>query len=527
MLSPICWMTVSFLILSTIKNAKRTTLMDVTILKKPSVSQGVFTVLLLVQPLLDVLSYFMQALGATEVTTVLRTVLLFAISFYGFAISDRRRVYWILWAGIAGFWLLHAGNCLRIGYMNPLSDAGEYLKLVQFPLWTLSFGDMLRLGAGDRGRPEAVLSLDFLLILLIIALSFLTGMPEYTYAGAKIGLLGWFAVPTAQSAIVSMLTPALLLFAWRTQRLWVFCLAALLGFGLLYCTGTRLAYYSAILIAAAFLPALLLAGGKQRLCCIPLVLVLAVLVLCRNSSPMAQRRAAADQSYDMYQAQTDRIMGKDKDFVYTGGELPEEVAGKIRRVYEEVYTQENALGQPLLGDLLDRFGTERVMAHYDYTTRASVLYHTRTKKLAVLEMVWEEEDLPTRILGMEYANSVIHGNPYDPENDFPALFYYYGYLGTGLYLLFAGYFLAILAAGLFRNLRRLADYITPELTAFAVMFCLGLGAAQFSGNVLRRPSVIVYLALAGAAIGCCVRGGRERKLFARYESRPSVTMKKL
>lgn len=501
--------------------------MDVTILKKPSVSQGVFTVLLLIQPFLDVLSYFMQALEATAVTTALRTVLLFAVSLYGFAITDRRRVYWILWAGIAGFWLLHAGNCLRIGYGDPLADAGEYLKLVQFPLWTLSFADMLRLGAGDRGRPEGVLSLNFLAILLIIALSFLTGLPEYTYAGAKIGLLGWFAVPTAQSAIVSMLTPALLLFAWRVQRLWVFCLAALLGFGLLYCTGTRLTYFSAILIAAAFLPALLLAGGKQRLYCIPLAAALVLLVLCRNSSPMAQRRAAADESYDMYQSQTDEIMGEDKDYVYAGGELPEEIAVKIRRVYEEVYTQENALGQPLLGDLLDRFGTERVMAHYNYTTRASVLYHARTKKLAVLEMAWEDQDLPTRILGIEYGNSVIHDNPYDPENDFPALFYYYGYLGTALYLLFAAYFLLALAVGFFRSLGRLSDYVTPELTAFAVMFCLGLGAAQFSGNVLRRPSVTVYLALAGAAISCCIRSGWGDKLFARYERRPSVTMKKL
>ncbi len=501
--------------------------MNMSTLKKPAVSQGFFAVLLLIQPPLDVLSYFMQSLEATAVTTAIRTFLLFAVSLYGFAITDRRKVYWAFYAGIAGFWLLHALNCLRVGYADPLADGGEFLKLAQFPLWTLSFVTLLRQGAGGRGWAEGVLSLNLVAILLIIALSFATGLPEYTYAGAKIGFLGWFAVPTAQSAIVSMLTPALLFCAWRTQRLWVFCLASALGFGLLYCTGTRLAYFSAILIAAAFLPGILLAGGRQRLCCIPLAAALGVLVLCRNASPMAQRRAAADQSYDIYQAQADQIMGEDRDFRFTGEPLPEDLAGKIRRVYEEVYTQENAAGQPLLGDLLERFGTDRVMAHYQYTTKASVLYHVRTKKLAVLEMSWEDQDMLTKALGMEYANSQINGNPYDPENDFPALFYYYGYLGTALYLLFAGYFLWALLAGFFKNLSRLAGYITPELTAYAVMFCLGLGAAQFSGNVLRRPSVTVYLALAGAAIFCLTRGDREGKLFARYERRPSVTMKKL
>ena len=95
--------------------------------------------LLLVQPLLDVLSYFMQNLGMTALTTALRTVLLFAVSLYGFAISDRKRLYGLLWGVAGGFWLLHMLNCFRLGYQDPVGDAAEYLKLVQFPLWTAVF----------------------------------------------------------------------------------------------------------------------------------------------------------------------------------------------------------------------------------------------------------------------------------------------------------------------------------------------------------------------------------------------------
>ena len=192
--------------------------------------------LLLVQPLLDVLSYFMQNLGMTALTTALRTVLLFAVSLYGFAISDRKRLYGLLWGVAGGFWLLHMLNCFRLGYQDPVGDAAEYLKLVQFPLWTAVFLTFFRQRPGLDLRAAALLAGNFALILLVIGLSYLTGRPAYTYdlpaRDFQKGLLGWFGVPNAQSAIVSMLAPGLLLWAWRTERLWVFSGACGLGLGL-------------------------------------------------------------------------------------------------------------------------------------------------------------------------------------------------------------------------------------------------------------------------------------------------------
>ena len=58
-----------------------------------------------------------------------------------------------------------------------------------------------------------------------------------------------------------------------------------------------------------------------------------------------------------------------------------------------------------------------------------------------------------------------------------------------------------------------------------MLYVLGLGAAQFSGQVLRKPSVTVYLSLAAAQLYGLTKGSG--KLFARYDSRPAVTMKKL
>lgn len=491
--------------------------------------------LLLVQPLLDVLSYFMQGLGMTALTTALRTVLLFAVCAYGFAISDRKKLYGLLWGAAGGFWLLHMLNCFRLGYQDPVGDAAEYLKLIQFPLWTAAFLTFFRQRPGLDLRAAGMLAGNFALILLIIGLSYLTGMPAYTYdlpaRGFQKGLLGWFGVPNAQSAIVSMLAPGLLLWAWRTERLWVFSAACGLGLGLLYFTGTRLTYYSSVLLALGFLALLGLAalGGGDRkripLFCAPLAVMLVLVLAFRGQSVMAQRQALTADAYAEYQAQADRILGEGWD--YEGGEPSPAELEKITRVYEEVYTQRSVADTPLLGDLLERFGTQRVMEHYRYATDAATLYNSRTKKLAVMALTWREQDWITRIFGFEYAKATINGTNYDPENDFPALPYFYGYLGAALYMGFTAYFLLAVLWGCLKNLRSLPGFLTVELGAYSMLYCLGLCSAQFSGQALRKPSVTVYLSLAAAQMYWLARPNREGRLFARYDRRTAVTIKQL
>ena len=158
--------------------------------------------------------------------------------------------------------MLHMLSCLRLGYQDPVGDAAEYLKLVQFPLWTLSFVTFFRQRRNLDYRVVGLLAVNVGLILLVIALSYAVGQPVYTYdypeRGVAIGILGWFGVANSQSSILTLLVPPLLLWGLRSQRLWQFCLCCLGGFGLLYFTGTRLTYYGAILIGCAFLALLLL-----------------------------------------------------------------------------------------------------------------------------------------------------------------------------------------------------------------------------------------------------------------------------
>lgn len=485
--------------------------------------------LLLIQPLLDVLSYFMQEHGSTVVTTALRTALLLVVSFYGFVISNRKQLYAACYALIGGFWLLHMLNCFRTGYLQPVGDAAEYLKLVQFPLWTLSFVTFFREKDGLDARALGILTANFAIILLVIGLSYVTGFPVYTYdfpeREIQIGVLGWFGVANAQSAILSLLVPAVLLWGLRTEKLWVFCLCGVSGFGLLYFTGTRLTFYTAVLAASAFLVLIFLCR-RPWVFALPLLAALILLLAFRGASPMEARQKVSGTSFSVYQEKIDAVMGEDKDFVYKKGEeIPPAVLEKIETVYREIYGKQGVYKEVLLEDLLDRFGLPKVLEKFEYTISAKTLNNSRIRKLKAMELVWEEQDFLTHLLGMEYEKAQIGGHNYDPENDFPALLYNTGYLGSALYLCFV---LGLLFYGLREFLRRFPSLLTPEFATAAMMLVLALGSAQLSGQVLRKPNVTVYASLAAAMLYVQAREApSQTQLRPGYKRNPAVYLKKI
>ena len=144
-----------------------------------------------------------------------------------------------------------------------------------------------------------------------------------------------------------------------------------------------------------------------------------------------------------------------------------------------------------LPDIFDRFGEDRVLLHYNMTTDAERLIDIRVLKRSYAAMIWEDSDLATRLLGFETSQVGFDGS-YDPENDWPALFFYYGPVGLGLYVLMLLLYLLPIPGALRRDA---AGTLTEENLTLLLVLALQLGLAQFSGALLRRPNVSIYLAL--------------------------------
>ncbi len=474
-------------------------------------------ILLVIQPVMDVISYFLSKTGDNTVSTLLRVAMLAAVALLGFAVTERRRAYYCVYGIMAGYWLLHVLNCYRVGYLSVVQDTANYLRILTFPVFLLSFlsffqksGEELRkiLGLGfavNTGLSVLFTALPWGLYLLGL------GEPVYTYDTLFLGIMGWFAIPNAQSCIIILLAPLTLYFAYRTGKVWLFLLACVASFGLMFVTGTKLTYYSMFLIPAAYIVVLLL--NPNRKSAIPFLAVLVgVLVVCgafRGHTPMQVRESMNRYSQGLYGSLVEKSLegsGTDEETMESiqKGTInedneeervdPADMLSEVRRVLLGVYADPEVYGE-ILEDLNDRFGAYNVIDAYRYSASTWTLSDLRLRKTNYAKLVWQECDLPTKLLGFEYSEVLYNGNVYDLENDFPAVMYNCGWLGFALYLLLLLYVAwEVLRAFAWNPLR----FFTMEMSAAGLTLVLALGSAQISGYVLRRPNVAIYLAVAAA-----------------------------
>lgn len=505
--------------------------------------------ILVIQPPLDVVSYFLQELGNNLFSTVLRFFMLAAVGLLGFVLTKRKKAYLVIYSVMAVFWILHAANGFRIGYISLYQDTANYLRILTLPVFLLSFmtffsqgGEAIRRRIGLGFAINAGLSVLFTALPWGLA-ALGVGEPVYTYDKLFLGVMGWFAIPNAQSCVIVLFTPLTLLFAGRTGKLWPFLLACGACFGLMFVTGTKLTFYCLFLIPMAFLALGLISKNRKKLLPLGAVLVgvMVLTAVCRNASPMQIRENMSNYSQNIYSSRVKESLektGASKEVMDTIREgtvekKEEEKDGKgqqkkeayqllaeVRRSLWGVYTDPDVYGA-VLEDLNNRFGVYNVMSVYHYSANSASLSDLRLRKTNYARLVWEECDLPTKLLGFEYSQVLYNGNVYDLENDFPAVYYNCGWLGFALYLSLFTYLAFVVLRAFFQSIQGfgeqagqkftnpllkwlyafwlgLQDFLSPELGAVGITLVLALGAAQISGYVLRRPNVAIYLAVAMA-----------------------------
>ena len=86
-------------------------------------------IIIVIQPALDVLSYFLGELGNNSLSTALRFVMLMAVALLGFLLSEKKRLYFIFYGIMGVFWIAHMANCYRIGYQSMVADTANFCGL--------------------------------------------------------------------------------------------------------------------------------------------------------------------------------------------------------------------------------------------------------------------------------------------------------------------------------------------------------------------------------------------------------------
>ncbi|MBE6592089.1 MAG: hypothetical protein E7646_08630 [Ruminococcaceae bacterium] len=476
-------------------------------------------VLMIMQPLLDVLSYWANKGSFTSVTTLLRFAMLVAVVAVSFVISNKKKRAVFAYGIIALLFVFHAISCFRAGGYSFVSDTANYLRIAQLPIFTFCFIDVFEACPDVKKKLPMAFFVIMMIIIAVLVVSFIVGRPEYTYTeydkinDTKLyfGLQGWFEVGNCQSAIIVLIVPMILYYAFNTKNELFFALCAVLSFANLYLFGTRFCYYSIFIIALSFIVSMALSRQKRPIPYAVLAVVMIVGALMYSQSFMYKHLNIYTQEMSNRQDEINSEVGEIEDeFPDLTVEAPDlfppeseetetseggshsEGVEALRQAYLKIY-------EPYCKDMIEVYGMNRVIDVYDGTKSVLTLSDQRLKKINFAKLAWEDSSFDCRLFGFQYK-TLVHGTEvYDLENDFQGTFYFLGYVGMSLFVAFLSYFVLRALMAIIRNPK---GCFTLEFCVVGVTLILIVVAAQFSGNVLRRPNVSVYFSLFLAYIYC-------------------------
>jgi hypothetical protein len=444
--------------------------------------------LCIIQPLMDVLSYWLIYFDSGELVKLTLRFAVFGVVFIAaFCISRRKKIYLIFVGASAVFIAAHAACCFHAvqgyGMSSALNDTVNFIRVLQLPAFTMAFIAFFRESDRCFDYTERGVAINFWIIAAVELVSVVTNTNPYTYDTKQIGVLGWFYATNSQSAVVCAVIPWAMYEAWKRDGEngfpWRFAAASAAGAAVLYFFATRLAFLGIFVILGGMFIVLLVNKklGKRRA-----AVLIVCMLLCAGTiklSPMHENQSQHAAILASEQADIDSLVAQDKAKYGDAGYM----------YLEGAYTK-------YLGGLVDRFGLERVAAKYGGSTDAGTVINIRSMKINYCSLLMEDYPAATKVFGMPLDQMTYKGTIYDVENDWYGIYFLYGFAGLALLAAFILYFLVIVAKALIDEFGR---YFTPESGAAGIALVMLLIHSVFTDGVLRRPNASFYLSVCLAA----------------------------
>ena len=452
------------------------------------------------QSCLDVLAYWTRNETVTP-AGIIRLVLLVVLPAAVFLATRRKKAFFCFLLAVGGFCLLHFLNSWKHGYISPVTDIRYLAGVVQMPVFAVCFLLLIQDEETKRDAFRGVwIGAALTLLFLVIALLTRTGNVTY---GEGLGYSGWVIDENRNANSTNLVIYACfcLFLALSGNRRWLSFAVPVAIDAVFLMNGTKGCYFSIFGIFLSFAAFLLIdrvwLKHDSRRAAAAVLLVLSIFSAAvyrwtpRYKVTQAQQATARGTQGEIEAT----LLEKGIDITDMS---PEERFENptVKEVFVHYYWK--YLG--VKPDLIDRFTMDRVLMQYRMSTDVAKLIDARVMERNYADLVFQDSDLPTKLVGFEVSEMGPDGydGSYDMENDWHAIFYYYGYLGFALYVSFVLYFL--LRVG--RKLRKsgLRNCLTME--NFFLLLTLGLiiGLAHFSGATLRRPNVSVWMSLVLALI---------------------------
>ena len=450
--------------------------------------------LIVMQPLLDIIAFWTKnpdgtLAGYVRLLIMVCLPLYLLITLHG---SERKSfIFWML--GIGLVCALHIANTIRTGPVSLGFDISYTAKVAQMPILAVCFMYSIK---NDQTRNQAYWGLFFAagITAAALGLSVLTGTANCTY-GEGLGVSGWVIDDNrcANSIILVTLAAFSIFCAVKSDKPFVNIAVPVIAAVVLIANGTMTCYMSIFVIFIGFAVFLLL-EKKIRGCNLNRLAVIALVAVAIASAaayPLTPKSKIKQTQSDFAELTQDDFndelgaLGYDLDSMSNEEKLSNP---EIHTALEDYYWKCLWIITP---NMFERFDIDEIMLKYDLTTDAATLIDTRTIKNAYASLMWDHSDTLTKLFGIDVSDIWLTGGM-DLENDWPAIRYYYGYVGFAAYAAFILYFVYLIIRRLCRDFK---GSFTADNFILLVTFALLIGLAQYSGAVLRRPNVSIYLAL--------------------------------
>ena len=314
---------------------------------------------------------------------------------------------------------------------------------------------------------EKGIIVSYTIIFVSVILSIITGTYNNTYT--TYGITGWFSSANTQSMILTVISPLFIYFCSKKES-YKYFIAMAMFFILLYFNGTKACYYTLIFSLIVMLYVLIFKKENKPT---KVIITLAFLVGCLciyNVSFTSDRNQEVDNTIKSNDEAIIKLLEK-------GNLSKQETINILRTSY-------------LFEEAMDDLGEDAVYNEMKDKVTLYNLGDNRLIKRIYGKVVFKNSDTLTKLVGINHK--VISDYGRDLENDITAIFYYYGYIGFALYIIFI---LSFAILGIKVLIKKPIKLFSPRFIVLTFTILLSLFGGEYSGALLRKTNANIYLSI--------------------------------
>mgnify|MGYP004559337151 FL=1 len=438
--------------------------------------------IIVLQPLLDILSYFQSKQMGTSYSWIIRISILIFTFMVCFIKSSNKKKLLLKILPFALFFIFHIFNLYRISKLNLILDIKYFILVFQMPILCISLIDYIKSTNYDLNKIKNAIFCNLVIIATSIFISYITGTYEHTYV--SIGILGWFSGSNTPSLILCALSPWALYMLSNSKKIWLYFLGSLAVFALLYTNATKACYLT--LLASFFLVLFTLILSKKETKKVPKIIIssffIILSIILYNFSFTSSKELTANEVTKENENDIKSVVNINEIENIDFNNININDDDLILKILNTSY---------LYTRIIRIHGEKPVIDIMKPYLSAYALSNNRLSKVINSKIEFNNSDLLTKCLGIGYSR--ISVQELDLENDLQAIFFYYGYVGFSLYLAFILYFIIKAIIVFFKNFK--SAIYDEELITLLFLILLLLAGGEYSGAFLRKPNANIYLSL--------------------------------